>query len=70
MSVRVYCPVCKGGDNHIWKGSLHEWGQELEKVDPPEWVNYAHRHEAAHGHQIMVEYPSKTVPFKIGRVET
>ncbi len=66
MSVRVYCPKCKGGDNHIWKGSLFQWGKELEKETPPDWANYAHRHEQAHpGHTIMVEYPSKTVPFQL-----
>jgi len=27
--VRVFCPICKGGDNSIWKGSLEEWGEEL-----------------------------------------
>ncbi|MBA7491405.1 hypothetical protein ES702_01950 [subsurface metagenome] len=64
--VRVFCPVCQGGDNSIWIGSLWEWGKELEKENPPDWANYAHRHEKAHGHQIMVEYPSGlTVPFKL-----
>jgi len=65
-TVRVFCPICKGGDNSIWTGSLHEWGNELSKEIPPEWVNYAHRHEKAHDHQVMVEYPSGlTVPFKL-----
>jgi len=64
--VRVFCPVCQDGDNTIWTGTLHEWGKELEKENPPDWANYAHRHEKAHGHQIMVEYPSGlTVPFKL-----
>lgn len=68
MSVRVYCPICKEGDNVIWQGSLVEWGQELCKEEPPEWANYAHRHEEAHNHQIMVCYPSgSVVPFKLGK---
>ena len=68
MSVRVYCPICKGGDNVIWQGSLFEWGQELEKEDPPEWAHYAHRHEEAHNHQIMVRYPAgMVVPFKLSK---
>ena len=69
MSVRVYCPICKGGDNLIWQGSLEEWGKELEKEEPPEWAHYAHRHEKAHNHQIMVEYPTQTVPFRLGKDE-
>ena len=69
-NVRVFCPVCKCGDNSIWKGSLIEWGRELENEIPPEWVNYAYRHEKAHGHQIMVEYPSGlVVPFKLSSGE-
>ena len=68
MSVRVYCPICKGGNNVIWQGSLFEWGQELGKEEPPEWAHYAHRHEEAHNHPIMVRYPSgRVVPFKPGK---
>ena len=64
--VRVFCPICKNGDNSIWEGSLEEWGEELLKESPPYWANYAHRYENAHGHQIMVEYPSgMIVPFKV-----
>ena len=64
MSVRVYCPKGKGGKNAIWQGSLITWGVELSISDPPEWYNYARRHEKAHpGHTIMVEYPSKIVPL-------
>ena len=70
MSVRVYCPICKGGDNVIWQGSLFEWGQELEKEYPPEWANYTYRHEVAHDHQIMVRYPSgKVVPWNLSKRE-
>lgn len=66
MSVRVYCPKCKGGKNHIWQGSLTNWGIELSNPDPPEWYNYAVRHEKAHpGHTIMVEYPDRTVPLRL-----
>jgi len=66
MSVRVYCPKCRGGDNSIWKGSLIDWGVELSFSDPPEWYNYAMRHEEAHpGHIIMVEYPTSTVPLRL-----
>ena len=62
MSVRVYCPKCKGGNNSVWSGTLFEWGNQLSKSKPPEWYNYALRHEKAHpGHKIQVEYPSKTV---------
>lgn len=68
MSVRVYCPICKKGNNVIWQGSLLEWRQELEKEDPPAWAHYAHRHEKAHSHQVMVRYPDGlTVPFKLGK---
>ena len=64
MSVRVYCPKCKGGNNAIWQGSLITWGVELSLGEPPEWYNYAERHEKAHpGHTIMVEYPYKIVPL-------
>lgn len=66
MSVRVFCPKCKGGDNAIWEGSLIAWGLELGYGKPPKWYNYAMRHEKAHpGHIIMVEYPSKTVPLNL-----
>lgn len=66
MNVRVYCPKCKGGKNAIWQGSLTKWGIELSNPDPPEWYNYAVRHEEAHpGHIIMVEYPSKTYPLRL-----
>ena len=35
------------------------------KEDPPNWASYAYRHEKAHDHQIMVEYPSgMIIPFK------
>ena len=66
MSVRVYCPKCKGGDNAIWQGSLIDWSIQLSNPNPPEWYNYATRHEEAHpGHVIMVEYPNETVPLKL-----
>lgn len=66
MSVRVYCPKCRGGDNAIWKGTLIDWGLELGYEKPPEWYNYAIRHEKAHpGHVIMVEYPTKTLPLRL-----
>jgi len=61
--VRVFCPVCRGGDNVIWDGSLIDWGLELSKPNPPEWFNYAMRHQKAHRHKVMVEYPSQTVPL-------
>jgi len=49
-----------------WKGSLIDWGVELSFSDPPEWYNYAMRHEEAHpGHIIMVEYPTSTVPLRL-----
>ena len=69
-NVRVFCPVCKGGHNAIWEGTLLEWGKELEKETPPEWANYGYRHEKAHpGHKIMVEYPSGMIaPFRIGEM--
>jgi len=67
--VIVYCPICRGGNNIIWKGTLNEWSKELNKETPPEWANYAIRHEKAHNHQIMVSYPSgKVIPFDIGGV--
>lgn len=66
IKVRVFCPICRDGNNVIWEGSLEEWGVELSKETPPDWANYAHRHEMAHGHQVMVEYPSGLrVPFKL-----
>lgn len=65
MSVRVYCPICKGGKNVIWKGTLIDWGVELSMPDPPEWYNYVIRHEKAHpGHVIMVEYPDQIIPLR------
>jgi len=68
MSVRVYCPICQEGDNVIWEGSLFEWDQELSKENPPEWANYAYRHEEAHNHQVMVRYPSGlVVPLKLSK---
>ena len=68
MKVRVFCPVCRDGDNIIWEGTLTEWGLELSHEIPPDWANYAHRHENAHGHRIMVEYPSgRMVPFKLSK---
>ncbi len=69
MSVRVYCPICKGGDNVIWKGSLAKWTIELAKPESSEWYNYSLRHEKAHNHQIMVEYPTRVVPLRIGEAE-
>jgi len=69
MSVRVYCPICKGGKNVVWKGSLAEWSNQLVKSEPPEWYNYAMRHEEAHDHQIMVEYPTQTVPLRLWKVK-
>ncbi len=69
MSVRVYCPICKGGDNVIWKGSLAEWSTQLTNTEPPEWYNYVLRHKKAHNHQIMVEYPTRVVPLRIGEAE-
>lgn len=56
--VRVFCPICKGGDNIIWEGTPDEWRKELLKIEPPKWANYVYRHEKAHDHKIMVEYPS------------
>lgn len=63
--VKVFCPVCRGGDNVIWEGSLIDWSLELSKPTPPEWFNYALRHQKAHGHKLMVKYPSRTVPFDL-----
>ena len=69
IKVRVFCPICRDGNNVIWEGSLEEWGVELSKETPPDWANYAYRHEEAHGHQIMVKYPTRTVPFRLGEAE-
>ena len=63
--VRVYCPECKGGDNAIWEGSLIDWGIQLSKNKPPAWFLYAQNHERAHGHTVLVEYPSRTVPLML-----
>lgn len=57
MSVRVYCPICKGGDNAIWEGSLIDWGIELSKAKPPVWFLYARSHERVHGHRVMDKCP-------------
>lgn len=66
--VRVFCPQCKNGNNWIWKGGLIDWGIEMSKEakkssDIPQWAQYAWRHQQAHGHIIMVEYPNRTVPL-------
>ena len=66
--VRVFCPQCRGGDNAIWKGNLIDWGIQMgreakKSSDIPEWAQYANRHERAHGHIVMVEYPTRTVPL-------
>jgi len=64
--VKVFCPICKKGKNTIWKGTIEEWKKELMKEIPPEWANYAHRHENAHGHKIIIEYPDGSkIPFKL-----
>lgn len=67
-NVRVFCPICKGGDNIIWEGTFEEWNKELSKKDVlpdwvlPDWTKYAQ----SHNHQIMVEYPSGLIlPFKL-----
>jgi len=70
MSVRVYCPICKGGNNAIWQGSLAEWSIQLSKHEAPAWYHYAMRHEKAHNHQIMVEYPTQTVPLRLLEAES
>ena len=63
--VRVYCPKCKGGDNHVYEGTLQQWAVELSSEKEPDWFKYILRHEKAHpGHTFMVEYPSKTIPFR------
>ena len=68
--VRVFCTLCKGGDNHVWRGTLHEWAIELSRIKAPAWFNYILRHEKAHpGHTFMVEYPTKTVPFNSSNLE-
>ncbi len=64
--VRVFCPVCKGGHNAIWFGSLIDWtlqvGHEAKSPeDVPVWAQYAFRHERAHGHRIMVKYPDERI---------
>ena len=66
--VKVFCAQCQDGNNTIWKGGLIDWGIEMSKnakktSDIPEWAQYAWRHEQAHGHTIMVEYPERTVPL-------
>lgn len=66
--VRVFCPVCQNGNNMIWKGGLIDWGIMMSKnvkksSEIPKWAQYAWRHQQAHGHIIMVEYPSRTVPM-------
>lgn len=67
--VRVFCPTCKDGHNAIWSGSLIDWGLQMGKEakhskDIPEWAQYAFRHEAHHGHMIMVKYPDgKIIPL-------
>jgi len=66
--VRVFCPICKGGRNAIWHGSLIDWGLELARNPdnkPPAWYIYAMNHQRAHGHKIMVKYPDRTVPFDL-----
>lgn len=69
-NVRVFCPICQDGDNTIWKGTLIEWGLQLGMKTPPDWANYAYRHEKAHNHQIMVEYPDgMIVPFSISSLK-
>jgi hypothetical protein len=62
--VRVFCPICKDGKNAIWHGSLIDWGIELSKSKVPDWAQYASRHEKAHNHRVMVQYPSgQIVPW-------
>lgn len=66
--IRVFCSECQGGNNTIWKGSLIDWGiimsQDAKKdADIPQWAQYAWRHQQAHGHTIMVQYPSQCVPM-------
>jgi hypothetical protein len=66
--VRVFCPQCGGGDNAIWKGSLIDWALQMGKEaknnkDIPAWTHYAYRHEQAHCHTVMVEYPNRIVPL-------
>ena len=57
-NVRVYCPVCKGGDNIIWEGTMVQWLNQLSKILPPPWFNYAMNHQEAHDHTVMVTYPT------------
>jgi len=66
--VRVFCPLCKGGENAIWEGSLFEWEVELSKPKPPAWYVYAENHRKAHGHTIMVQYPHRTVPLFLSEI--
>jgi hypothetical protein len=64
--VRVFCPKCREGNNVIWKGKLTEWALLMglpEDTPVPEWAEYAWRHQHAHGHTIMVEYPNRCVPM-------
>ena len=57
--LRVYCPVCKGGDNTIWEGTLSEWLDQIAKELPPDWFQYSMNYQEAHpGHTIMVKYPN------------
>jgi hypothetical protein len=65
VEILVFCPVCKGENNTIWKGTLFEWLEDLEKPDPPKWYQYALQHQAAHGHVVMVRYEASglTVPL-------
>jgi hypothetical protein len=66
--VRVFCPECKNGKNAIWHGTLIDWGVELATHadnKPPGWFLYVVNHQRAHGHKIMVKYPSKTVPLDL-----
>jgi hypothetical protein len=66
--VRVYCPICKGGKNAIWYGSLIDWGIELATHadnKPPAWYLYAVNHQRAHKHRILVKYPDRTVPLDL-----
>ena len=66
--VRVFCPKCKGGNNAIWEGSLLAWGLELAKNKAPAWFLYAQNHERVHGHTVMVQYPSRTVPLDLRKM--
>lgn len=68
--VKVFCPICKDGNNIIWKGSLLEWRNELVNPIPPKWFIYAMNHKRAHDHKIMVEYPDRIVPLDLLNSET